>query len=105
MDVFSLYIFNLTTFALGFAGVFLGHVLLIILTYLTFKIFHKARDRQQTGFEEKSELSPAKIFSVAFIVFFIFIFTKGISVMKKSKTYKYDGPDTTTEERIKRFVK
>ena len=61
--------------------------------------------RQQTGFEEKSELSPAKIFSVAFIVFFIFIFTKGISVMEKSKTYKYDGPDTTTEERIKRFVK
>ena len=50
---FSLYIFNLTTFALGFAGVFLGHVLLIILTYLTFKIFHKARDQKQTGFEEK----------------------------------------------------
>jgi hypothetical protein len=103
--LFSLYIFNLTTFALGFAGVFLGHVLLIILTYLTFKIFHKARDQKQTGFEEKSELSPAKIFSVAFIVFFIFIFTKGISVMEKSKTYKFDGPETTTEERIKRFVK
>ena len=58
--LFSLYIFNLTTFALGFAGVFLGHVLLIILTYLTFKIFHKARDRQQTGFEEKSKLSTTK---------------------------------------------
>ena len=103
--LFSLYIFNLTTFALGFAGVFLGHVLLIILTYFTFKIFHKARDQKQTGFEEKSELSPAKIFSVAFIIFFIFIFTKGISVMEKSKTYKFDGPETTTEERIKRFVK
>ena len=38
--VFSLYVFNVTTFALGFAGVFLGHVLLIILTYFTFRIFY-----------------------------------------------------------------
>ena len=106
--LFSLYIFNLTTFALGFAGVFLGHVLLIILTYLTFKTFHKARDRQQTGFEEKKELSPAKIFSVAFIIFFIFIFTKGIDVLTRTNSYvdpNFTGPETSTEERIKRFVK
>ena len=106
--VFSLYVFNVTTFALGFAGVFLGHVLLIILTYFTFRIFYKARNREQTGFEEKRELSPAKIFSIVFIIFFMFIFTKGIDVMTKSNSYQdpsYKGPDTTTEERIKRFVK
>ena len=28
--LFSLYVFNVTTFALGFAGVFVAHVLLII---------------------------------------------------------------------------
>jgi len=106
--VFTLYVFNVTTFALGFAGVFLGHVLLIILTYFTFRIFYKARNREQTGFEEKRELSPAKIFSIVFIIFFMFIFTKGIDVMTKSNSYQdpsYKGPDTTTEERIKRFVK
>ena len=106
--VFSLYVFNVTTFALGFAGVFLGHVLLIILTYFTFRIFYKARNKEQTGFEEKRELSPAKIFSIVFIIFFMFIFTKGIDVMTKSNSYQdpsYKGPNTTTEERIKRFVK
>ncbi len=106
--VFSLYVFNVTTFALGFAGVFLGHVLLIILTYFTFRIFYKARNREQTGFEVKRDLSPAKIFSIVFIIFFMFIFTKGIDVMTKSNSYQdpsYKGPDTTTEERIKRFVK
>ena len=38
----------------------------------------------------------------------MFIFTKGIDVMTKSNSYQdpsYKGPDTTTEERIKRFVK
>ena len=55
--LFSLYVFNLTTFALGFAGVFLGHVLLIILTYYTFKVFYRARKRQQTGFEETNALN------------------------------------------------
>tara|TARA_B100000123_G_C25427890_1_gene295921 strand:+ start:68 stop:388 length:321 start_codon:yes stop_codon:yes gene_type:complete len=106
--VFSLYVFNISTFALGFAGVFLGHVLLIILTYFTFKIFYKARNREQTGFEEKRELSPAKIFSIVFIIFFMFVFTKGINVLTKTNSYEdpnYTGPETTTEERIKRFVK
>ena len=105
--LFSLYVFNLTTFALGFAGVFLGHVLLIILTYYTFKVFYRARKRQQTGFEETNALSPAKIFSIIFIIFFMFIFTKGIVVMTKSNSYEtpYSGPDRPLLERIKRFVK
>tara|TARA_B100000123_G_C25539418_1_gene344539 strand:+ start:131 stop:580 length:450 start_codon:yes stop_codon:yes gene_type:complete len=105
--LFSLYVFNLTTFALGFAGVFLGHVLLIILTYYTFRVFYKARNRQQTGYEETRELSPAKIFSIVFIIFFMFIFTKGIDVLSKTNSYsiKYDGPAKSTIERIKEFVK
>ena len=105
---FSLYFFNLTTFAFGFVGVFVGHVFLIFMTYYTFKIFHKARKQETTGVSEKRELSPSKIFAVVFIVFFMFIFTKGIEVMTKSNSYEnkeYKGPDTTTEERIKRFVK
>ena len=37
----------------------------------------------------------------------MFIFTKGIDVMTKQTRMKSKlyGPDTTTEERIKRFVK
>ena len=44
---------------------------------------------------------------VFFIIFFIFIFTKGIDVLTKTNSYEtpYSGPDTTTEEQIKRFVK
>ena len=106
--LFSLYVFNVTTFALGFAGVFVAHVLLIILTYYTFKVFHKAKKREQTGFEEQKELSPPKIFSVVFIIFFMFIITKGIDVMTKSNSYEdpsYTGPDSSTMDRIKRFVK
>ena len=40
--VFSLYVFSYTTFAFGWAGVFVAHVGLIFATYLTFKQFHKA---------------------------------------------------------------
>ena len=41
------------------------------------------------------------------IIFFIFIFTKGIDVLTRTNSYEtpYSGPDTTTEERIKKFVK
>ena len=78
------------------------------MTYYTFNIFHKARKQETTGVSEKRELSPSKIFAVVFIVFFMFIFTKGIEVMTKSNSYEnkdYKGPNTSTEERIKRFVK
>ena len=49
----------------------------------------------------------AKIFAVFFVVFFIFIFTKGIDVLTRTNSYEtpYSGPDTTTKERIKKFVK
>ena len=104
--VFSLYVFSLTSFVYGWASMVLAHLGLIFATYITFKFFHKARKEQRSVFVE-GNYNPAKIFSVLFIVFFIFIFTKGISVLQRSNSYtiQYDGPEKTTIERIKEFVK
>jgi len=104
--VFSLYVFSVTTFIFGWAGVVCAHIGLIIAVYLTFKFFHKKQEHPVSVFQS-GNYNPAKIFSVFFIIFFIFIFTKGIDVLTKTNSYEtpYDGPDTTTEERIKRFVK
>ena len=104
--VFSLYVFSLTSFVYGWLSMILAHIGLIFATYITFKIFHKARKEQKSVFVE-GNYNPAKIFSVLFIIFFIFIFTKGIDVLTRTNSYEtpYSGPDTTTEERIKKFVK
>ena len=40
--VFSLYIFSYTTFAFGWAGLYIAHIGLIFAVYMTFKHFHKA---------------------------------------------------------------
>jgi hypothetical protein len=74
--------------------------------YLTFKFFHK-KQQQSVSVFESGNYNPAKIFSVAFIIFFIFIFTKGVDVLINRDSYSipYSGPDTTTEERIEKFVK
>ena len=45
--VFSLYVFSLTTFIWGWAGVVLAHIGLIIAVYITFKFFHKAEKREK----------------------------------------------------------
>jgi 4-hydroxybenzoate polyprenyltransferase len=104
--VFSLYVFSLTTFIWGWAGLVLAHVGLIIATYTTFKFFHKA-DKEQKSVFVTGNYNPAKIFSILFIIFFIFIFTKGIDVLTRTNSYtiKYDGPEKTTLQRIKDFVK
>ena len=104
--VFSLYVFSINSFAYGFASMFLAHIGVIFATYITFKFFHKARKEQKSVFVE-GNYNPAKIFSVLFIVFFIFIFTKGISVLQRTNSYtiQYDGPEKTTLQRIKDFVK
>ena len=104
--VFSLYVFSLTTFIWGWAGLVLAHVGLIIATYTTFKFFHKA-DKEQNSVFVTGNYNPAKIFSILFIIFFIFIFTKGIDVLTRTNSYtiKYDGPEKTTLQRIKDFVK
>ena len=84
----------------------LAHIGLIIATYTTFKFFHKAYKENKSVFET-GNYNPAKIFSVLFIIFFIFIFTKGIDVLTRTNSYsiKYDGPEKTTLQRIKDFVK
>ena len=104
--VFSLYVFSINSFAYGFASMFFAHIGLIFATYITFKFFHKARKEQKSVFVE-GNYNPAKIFSILFIVFFIFIFTKGISVLQRTNSYtiQYDGPEKTTLQRIKDFVK
>ena len=104
--VFSLYVFSLTTFVWGWAGVVMGHVGLIIAIYITFKFFHKAKKESKSVFET-GNFNPAKIFVFFFVIFFIFIFTKGIDVLTRSQSYpiQYDGPDKTTLQRIKDFVK
>ena len=103
--VFSLYVFSLTTFIWGWAGVVMAHVGLIIAVYITFKFFHKAQKEQKSVFET-GNYNPAKIFVIFFIIFFIFIFTKGVEVLTKTNSYsiKYEGPKKTTLERIKEFV-
>ena len=104
--VFSLYVFSVTTFIFGWAGLVLAHVGLIIATYTTFKFFHKA-DKEKKSVFITGNYNPAKIFSVLFVIFFIFIFTKGIDVITRTNSYtiKYDGPEKTTLQRIKEFVK
>ena len=104
--VFSLYVFSLTSFVYGWLSMVLAHIGLIFATYITFKFFHKAKKEQKSVFVE-GNYNPAKIFSVLFIVFFIFIFTKGISVLQRPNSYtiQYDGPEKTTLQRIKDFVK
>ena len=104
--VFSLYVFSVTTFIFGWAGLVLAHVGLIIATYTTFKFFHKAEKEKKSVFVT-GNYNPAKIFSVLFIIFFIFIFNKGIDVLTRTNSYtiKYDGPEKTTLQRIKDFVK
>ena len=104
--VFSLYVFSLTSFIWGWAGVVLAHIGLIIAVYITFKFFHKAEKEAKSVFET-GNYNPAKIFVVFFIVFFIFIFTKGIDVLTRTNSYtiEYKGPVKSTLERIKDFVK
>ena len=45
--VFSLYVFSLTTFIWGWAGVVMAHIGLIIAVYITFKFFHKAQKEKE----------------------------------------------------------
>ena len=103
--VFSLYVFSMTSFIFGWAGVVMGHIGLIIAVYLTFKFFHKKQEQPVSVFQS-GNYNPAKIFVVFFLLFFIFIFTKGVEVLTKSNSYsiKYDGPKKTTLERIIEFV-
>ena len=67
--VFSLYVFSLTSFIWGWAGVVMAHIGLIFAIYITFKFFHKAKKDNQSVFVT-GDYNPAKIF----VVFFCYIF-------------------------------
>ena len=98
--VFSLYIFSYTTFAFGWAGLFIAHIGLIFAVYMTFKQFHNAEAQSASVFKAKN-YDPFKIMIIVFVVVFIFVFSKGIEVLNKTNSYtiKYDGPDKTAEEK------
>ena len=104
--VFSLYVFSLTTFIWGWAGVVMAHIGLIIAVYITFKFFHKANKERRSVFET-GNYNPAKIFVIFFLVFFIFIFTKGVEVLTKTNSYSipYDGPSKSAFEKWLPFTK
>jgi 4-hydroxybenzoate polyprenyltransferase len=98
--VFSLYIFSYTTFAFGWAGLFIAHIGLIFAVYMTFKQFHRAEAQSASVFKAKN-YDPFKIMIIVFVIVFIFVFSKGIEVLNKTNSYtiKYDGPDKTAEEK------
>ena len=104
--VFSLYVFSMANFATAWASLFLAHIGLIIATYITFKSFHTANKERKNVFET-GNYNPVKIFLIFFVIFFIFIFTKGIDLLNRTNSYtiEYKGPEKTTLERIKEFVK
>ena len=68
--VFSLYIFSYTTFAFGWAGLYVAHIGLIFAVYMTFKHFHKAEEKSSSVFQTKN-FDPFKIMVIVFVVVFI----------------------------------
>ncbi|MDB2515451.1 hypothetical protein N9X11_03510 [Candidatus Pelagibacter bacterium] len=104
--VFSLYIFSYTTFAFGWAGLYIAHVGLIFAVYMTFKHFHKAEAQSSSVFQTKN-FDPFKIMVIVFVVVFIFVFSKGIEVMTKTNSYSipYDGPSKSVFEKWLPFSK
>ena len=99
--VFSLYTFSYTTFAFGWAGLYIAHVGLIFAVYMTFKHFHNAEAQSSSVFKTKN-FDPFKIMVIVFVVVFIFVFSKGIEVMTKTNSYSipYDGPSKSVFEKM-----
>ena len=104
--VFSLYIFSYTTFAFGWAGLYIAHVGLIFAVYMTFKQFHKAEEQSNSVFKTKN-FNPFKIMVLFFVIVFIFVFSKGIEVLTKTNSYSipYDGPVKSVFEKWLPFSK
>ena len=89
--VFSLYVFSYTTFAFGWAGLFLAHIGLIFAVYMTFKHFHRAEENSSNVFKTKN-FDPFKIMVLVFVIVFIFVFSKGIEVLTSPNPYSYSIP-------------
>ena len=104
--VFSLYVFSYTTFAFGWAGLFVAHIGLIFAVYMTFKQFHKAEEQSNSVFKTKN-FNPFKIMVLFFVIVFIFVFSKGIEVLTKTNSYSipYDGPVKSVFEKWLPFSK
>ena len=104
--VFSLYIFSYTTFAFGWAGLYIAHIGLIFAVYMTFKQFHRAEEKSASVFKTKN-FDPFKIISIVFVVVFMFVFSKGIEVLTNTNSYKipYEGPDKSAFEKWLPFTK
>ena len=89
--VFSLYVFSYTTFAFGWAGLFVAHIGLIFAVYTTFKHFHRAEESSTSVFQTKN-FDPFKIMVIVFVIVFIFVFSKGIEVLTSPNPYSYSIP-------------
>ena len=74
--VFSLYIFSYTTFAFGWAGLYIAHIGLIFAVYMTFKQFHRAEEKSASVFKTKN-FDPFKIMAIFFCNSFYVCFFKG----------------------------
>ena len=106
--IFSIYVFQYETMALGFGAVMLAHILLIFGVYYTFKQFSRAKSNDQSLQTEtkQAEYSPPKLLIFGLVVFIVFIFTRGLMVLdqnENSYSVPYKGPETTTMERIEKF--
>ena len=77
--VFSLYVFSYTTFAFGWAGLYIAHIGLIFAVYTTFKQFHRAEEKSASVFRTKN-FDPFKIMAIFFVIVFMFVFSKGILI-------------------------
>jgi len=104
----AIYVFQFETMALGFASLMLAHILLIFAVYYTFKQFHRGikNDQSLQSETKAAEYSPPKLLIFVFIIFIIFIFTRGLMVVgpnKNSYSTPYEGPATTTLQRVQKF--
>ena len=89
--VFSLYVFSYTTFAFGWAGLFIAHIGLIFAVSMTFKHFHRAEESSARVFKTKN-FDPFKIMVIVFVIVFIFVFSNGIEVLTSPNPYSYSIP-------------
>ena len=102
--VFSLYVFSYTTFAFGWAGLYIAHIGLIFAVYMTFKHFHKAEEQSASVFKTKN-FDPFKIMVIVFVVVFIFVFSKGIEVSNSPNPSSYSIPyDGQSKKKKKKWL-
>ena len=104
--VFSLYIFSYTSFAFGWAGLYVAHVGLIFAVYMTFKQFHRAEEKSASVIKTKN-FDPLKIMAICVVLVYRYVESKVIEVLNSTNSYdiEYDGPDKTPAEKWLPFTK